>query len=82
MNTFSNSQAKATSASVTPVKQYFTSFTETLGSMSRIAASEVFEAENLLEKVDSWTDEEIEELPKLYREKAREYRGLTNSGEE
>ncbi|WP_165857785.1 hypothetical protein [Halonotius pteroides] len=49
--------------------------------MSRVAASEVFEAEDLLEKVDSWSEEEIEELPKFYREKAREYRGLTNSGE-
>jgi hypothetical protein len=50
--------------------------------MSRIVSSEVFEAENLLEEVDSWSDEEIEELPKFYREKAREFRGLTNSGEE
>jgi len=49
--------------------------------MSRIASSEVFEAEELLEEVDSWSDEEIEELPKFYREKARELRGLTNSGQ-
>ncbi|SNR68894.1 hypothetical protein SAMN06264855_1388 [Halorubrum vacuolatum] len=40
----------------------------------RIASSEVFEAEELLEKVSSWSKEEIEELPGLYREKAREYR--------
>lgn len=49
--------------------------------MSRVESSEVFEAENLLKKIDSWSDEEIEELPKFYREKAREFRGLTNSGE-
>lgn len=40
----------------------------------RIASGEVFEAEELLEKVESWTEEEIEELPRFYREKAREYR--------
>jgi len=39
------------------------------------------EAEELLETVDSWSEEEIEELPKFYREKAREFRGLTNSGD-
>lgn len=38
------------------------------------------EAEELLEELESWSKEEIEELPKLYRERAREYRGLTNSG--
>ena len=40
----------------------------------RIASSEVFEAEELLEEVSSWSEEDIEELPRLYREKAREYR--------
>ena len=40
----------------------------------RVASSEVFEAEELLEELGSWSDEEIEELPRLYREKAREYR--------
>jgi hypothetical protein len=49
--------------------------------MGRVASSEVFEAEELLEEVQSWSEEGIEELPKLYREKAREFRGLTNSGE-
>lgn len=49
--------------------------------MGRVASSEVFEAEELLEEVQSWSEEEIEELPKLYREKAREFRGLMNSGE-
>ena len=47
----------------------------------RIASSEVFEAEELLEEVSSWSDEEIE-LPRLYREKAREYRSdYTQQGE-
>ena len=50
--------------------------------MSRVASSEVFEAEELLEEVESWTEEEIDELPKLYREKAREFRRLTNSAQE
>lgn len=40
------------------------------------------EAEKLLHKVDSWSEEEIEELPKFYRDKAREYQGLLQRGEE
>ena len=48
----------------------------------RVASSEVFEAEELLEELGSWSDEEIEELPRLYREKAREYQGLVQRGEE
>jgi len=39
------------------------------------------EVERLLEAVEEWSEEELDELPKLYREKAREYRGLLNSGE-
>jgi hypothetical protein len=39
------------------------------------------EAEELLKEVESWSEEEIEELPKLYREKIREYRRLTNLGD-
>ena len=50
--------------------------------MSRIATSEVFEAEQLLKQVDSWSGEEIESLPKLYRKKAREYQGLTQDSQE
>lgn len=50
--------------------------------MDRVAASEVFEAEELLEEVNSWSKEEVDELPKFYREKAREYRQLTNLGQE
>ena len=43
---------------------------------------EVSEAEDLLEEIDSWSEEEIEELPRFYREKAREYQGLLQQGEE
>ena len=50
--------------------------------MNDVAYSEILEAEELLEAVDSWSEEEIEELPKLYREKAREYRRLKNSGDQ
>ena len=49
--------------------------------MSRIASSEVFEAEELLEEVKSWSEEEVEKLPKLYQEKAREFRRLTHQGD-
>ena len=48
--------------------------------MGRVASSEVFEAEELLEKVESWSEEEVEELPKLYRDKAGKYRSLRNQG--
>lgn len=43
---------------------------------------EVSDAEDLLEEVGSWSEKEIEELPKFYREKAREYQGLLQRGEE
>lgn len=58
------------------------SFLSPCPSMSRIVSSEVFEAEKLLEEIESWSDDEIEELPKFYRQKAREFqRVLTNSGQ-
>ena len=50
--------------------------------MSRVLPRDLHEAEQLLEELRSWTEEEVEELPKFYREKAREYRRLTNIGEE
>lgn len=43
---------------------------------------EVSEAEDLLEEIDSWSEEEIEELPLFYREKAKEYQGLLQRGVE
>jgi hypothetical protein len=41
-------------------------------SMGRVRSSEVYEAEELLKIVRMWSEEEIEELPELYRRKARE----------
>ena len=49
--------------------------------MARIRSDELLEAEELLEEVAAWSEDEIEQLPLLYREKAREYRRLVNSGE-
>lgn len=49
--------------------------------MARIASYDVFEAEELLEEAQSWSEEEVEQLPKFYREKARAYRRLPNSGD-
>lgn len=49
--------------------------------MSRIRPRDLYEAEELLEEVASWSDERIEQLPKLYREKAREYQRLAKGGE-
>ncbi|WP_185903245.1 hypothetical protein [Halonotius terrestris] len=50
--------------------------------MSRVSPNELLEAEDLLDEVGSWSDEEIEELPELYQKKAREYRDLLNHGED
>ncbi len=47
-----------------------------------MGSHEILEAEKLLEEVNSWSEDEIETLPELYRRKAREFRGLTQSGEE
>jgi hypothetical protein len=43
---------------------------------------QISEAEDLLEEIGSWSEEEIEELPLFYREKAREYQSLLQQGEE
>lgn len=48
--------------------------------MARIRSKELAEAEDLLAEVCSWTDAEVDTLPRFYREKAREYRRLANSG--
>jgi len=40
------------------------------------------EAEELLQEVESWSEEEVEALPRFYKRKAREYRGLLNTGQE
>lgn len=49
--------------------------------MTRIRSRELYEAEKLLEEVASWQEEQIEQLPKLYREKAREYRQQVKDGD-
>lgn len=50
--------------------------------MNRVLSGDLYEAEQLLQEVASWSDEEVEELPKFYREKAREYRRLLHRGED
>lgn len=50
--------------------------------MSTMFSRELLEAEELLKKVRSWTDEEVENLPRFYERKAREYRQLSNKSEE
>jgi len=42
---------------------------------------ELHEAERLLSEISSWNEEEVEELPELYRKKAEEFRTLMNRGE-
>jgi len=49
--------------------------------MSGLCSRDGYEAEQLLERVQSWTREEVEQLPKLYREKAREFRQLSQRDE-
>jgi hypothetical protein len=48
--------------------------------MARIRSKDLAEAEELVAEVCSWTDAEIDALPRFYREKAKEYRGLANGG--
>lgn len=49
--------------------------------MVRIRSKHLYEAEELLEEVASWSEDEVEQLPKLYREKAERYRQLVKEGE-
>ena len=51
------------------------------GVMARIRSRELYEAEELLEEVAAWSDDEVEALPRFYREKAREYQRLPNVGD-
>lgn len=48
--------------------------------MARIASKEIYELEELLEEVQSWSEEDVEQLPKFYREKAKRYRELMKDG--
>ncbi|MCX2819489.1 hypothetical protein EGH25_09020 [Haladaptatus sp. F3-133] len=48
----------------------------------RLLTRELNEAEQLLEELESWSEEEIEELPRFYSEKAKELREtVRESGE-
>lgn len=42
---------------------------------------ELAEAEQLLEEVASWSETDIQTLPRLYREKARQYQRLRKQGD-
>jgi len=46
-----------------------------------LTLDEVAEAERLLRKVASWSEDEIESLPRFYRETALQYRKLVNGGD-
>lgn len=50
--------------------------------MGRVLPRDLHEAEQLLQELRSWSEEDIEELPRFYQEKAREYRELVNSGDQ
>ena len=50
--------------------------------MRRRLSKELLEAEELLEELESWSESEIEELPKLYQRKTRMYRDLLKQGED
>ena len=61
--------------------EYLDGNAPSLSGMTRIQSGKLYEAEELLEEVAAWPDDEVETLPRFYREKAREYRRLVNSGE-
>jgi hypothetical protein len=46
--------------------------------MARSQLRDLQEAEELLEEIASWPEDRIEQLPKFYREKAREYRDVAD----
>lgn len=50
--------------------------------MARIGSKRLYEAEELLEEVLSWSEEEIDSLPKFYREVAKRYRRLAKGSVE
>ncbi len=41
----------------------------------------VAEAERLLEKLETWSEDEIQALPRFYRERAQRYRKLRKQGD-
>jgi hypothetical protein len=50
--------------------------------MRRVLTERLNEAEQLLRELESWSEEEIEELPRFYSEKAKELRNLRKDGDE
>lgn len=48
--------------------------------MGRELTEQLHEAEQLLQKVDSWSEGEIQELPRFYREKAMEIQEQFSEG--
>ena len=49
--------------------------------MGRVWSKDLYEAEELLAEVASWSEEEIASLPALYQEQAERYRRLANAGD-
>lgn len=49
--------------------------------MGRVLPRDLYETEELLEEVASWSEAEVQALPRFYREKALEYRRLVNGGD-
>ncbi|WP_164471873.1 hypothetical protein [Halosimplex salinum] len=50
--------------------------------MGRVLPRDLAEAEKLLQKIHSWSEDEVEQLPRFYKEKARELREKTGSNAE
>lgn len=50
--------------------------------MARIQSRDLYEAEELLAEVASWSENRIKRLPPFYQEKAREYRQFAGRGDE
>lgn len=50
--------------------------------MGTVHAAHLHEARELLEELRSWSEDRIDRLPKLSREKAREYRNQAERGVE
>ncbi|WP_254762246.1 hypothetical protein [Natrinema marinum] len=46
-----------------------------------MSMNELAEAEELLEEISSWSEDEVKSLPRFYREAAEQYRELLNQGD-
>ena len=47
----------------------------------RIASKKIYEAKELLDELESWSENDLAALPPLYQEKAERYQQLANHGE-